>query len=88
MGAPFEKDRKSIEDQLLQAKREMLFSTFLATTEKRLKDEGKIKVYDKVIASALSSSESAAPKMPGGLPAGLPGGGRPRTRRPVPRKPQ
>jgi len=87
MGAQFEKDKKGIQDSLLQTKKDMLFSTFLETTEKRLKDEGKIKVYDKVIASALNSGESAAPKTPGGFPAGLPGGGRPRPRRPaVPRR--
>src|SRR5262249_6541381 len=52
MGAPFEKERKGIEDRLLGAKRDMMFSTFLSTTEKRLKDEGKIKIYQDVIDAA------------------------------------
>ena len=84
MGAAFEKDRKSIEDRLLQAKREMLFSSFLETTEKRLKDDGKIIVYDKVIAEAMSST---TPQTPGGAPK-PPTGGRPRPRRVAPGRPR
>jgi peptidyl-prolyl cis-trans isomerase D len=81
MAAGFEKDRKSIEDRLLQAKREMLFSSFLESTEKRLKDEGKIKIYDKVIEAALAS-EAGAPQVPG-MPQ-VPGRQRPRRTAPNP----
>ncbi|HEY6329930.1 MAG TPA: peptidyl-prolyl cis-trans isomerase [Blastocatellia bacterium] len=89
MGAGFEKDRKSIEDKLLNSKREMLFSAFLDSAEKRLKDEGKIVIYDKVIAQALNMPSTTPKGGPGGFPGG-PGGmpglppGRQRPRRTAP----
>jgi peptidyl-prolyl cis-trans isomerase D len=61
MGEPFQKERKSIEQRLLDEKRSTFFGTYLALIEKQLKDEGKIKVYDEAIAVAVQS--------PGGAPA-------------------
>jgi peptidyl-prolyl cis-trans isomerase D len=61
MGEPFQKERKSIEQRLLDEKRNTFFGTYLALTQKQLKDEGKIKVYDDAIAVAVQS--------PGGAPA-------------------
>ena len=60
MGEPFQKERKSIEQRLLDEKRNVYFSTYLALTEKQLKDAGKIKVYDEAVAAAVQS--------PGGAP--------------------
>lgn len=77
MGAAFEKEKKGIEDRLLGAKRDMMYSTFLSNTEKRLKDEGKIKIYQDVIDQAMATME-ASPQRPGGGPAGIPGRSRPR----------
>jgi peptidyl-prolyl cis-trans isomerase D len=76
MGPAFEKEKKGIQDRLLGAKRDMMFSTFLSNTEKRLKDEGKIKIYQDVIDQAMQTME-ASPQRPGGGPAGIPGRGRP-----------
>jgi peptidyl-prolyl cis-trans isomerase D len=53
MGEAFQKERKSIEQRLLDEKRNIYFSTYLTTTQKQMKDEGKIKIYDDVIAEAL-----------------------------------
>ena len=68
MGEAFEKERKSIEQRILDEKRNTFFSTYLATTQKQLKDEGKIKIYDNVIASAMDASgqlpETGQPRMP------------------------
>ena len=61
MGEPFQKERKSIEQRLLDEKRGIFFGTYLAITQKQLKDTGKIKVYDDAIAVAVQS--------PGGAPA-------------------
>src|SRR4030095_2778668 len=44
MGEAFQKERKTIEQRLLDEKRNNFFSTYLATTQKQLKDEGKIKI--------------------------------------------
>jgi peptidyl-prolyl cis-trans isomerase D len=72
MGDPFKKDRASIEQRLLDEKRNIYFSTFLETTQKQMKEAGKIKIYDDVIASAIGqpSSPAGQPPMPGGLPSG------------------
>ncbi|HEX8185371.1 MAG TPA: peptidyl-prolyl cis-trans isomerase, partial [Blastocatellia bacterium] len=53
MGEAFQKEKKSIEQRLLDEKRNIHFSTYLAMTQKQMKDEGKIKIYDDVIAEAL-----------------------------------
>jgi peptidyl-prolyl cis-trans isomerase D len=58
MGAPFQKERKSIEQRMLDDKRTSFFSTYLLMTQKQLKDEGKIKIYDDAVAAAVQSSGS------------------------------
>jgi peptidyl-prolyl cis-trans isomerase D len=68
MGDPFQKERKSIQQRLLDDKRNTFFSTYLAMTQKQLKDEGKIKVYDDAVAAAVASSgsptQTGQPRMP------------------------
>ena len=78
MGDPFQKERKSIEQRLLGERQNTFFSTYLAMTQKQLKDEGKIKIYDDVIATAM---ESAAPLPPGTDQPRMPGQTGPRPRR-------
>ena len=85
MGDAFQKQRKSIEDKLLNTKKDTIFSTFMSATEKRLKDEGKIKIYQSVIDEAMKADAELAPQVPGmPMPGG--GGSRPRPRRPSPRR--
>jgi len=76
MGEAFQKERKSIEQRMLDEKRNTFFSTYLAATQKQLNDEGKIKIYDDVIDSAIDTGgplpETGQPRMPS------PTGGRPR----------
>jgi peptidyl-prolyl cis-trans isomerase D len=79
MGEPFQKERKSIEQRLLDEKRNTFFATYLALTEKQLKDAGKIKVYDDAIAVAVQSS-GAAPAGAGQTQMPAPGGRAPRRR--------
>ncbi|HKV38778.1 MAG TPA: peptidylprolyl isomerase [Blastocatellia bacterium] len=92
MGEPFQKQKKSIEDRLLQAKQETLFSTLLQSAEKRLKDQGKIKIYQSVVDAVFKTGEPATPGIPGIPGGGQPGGSRPpfgagRPGRPVRRAP-
>jgi len=76
MGEAFQKERKSIEQRMLDERRNIVFSTYLATTQKQLKEEGKIKIYDDVIDSSVEAGgplpETGVPQMP------TPSGSRPR----------
>ncbi len=88
MGEPFQKERASIEQRLLDEKRNTFFSTYLAMTQKQMTDEGKIKLYDEAIATALETGgampQTGQPQLPsrsGGSPRRTPQGaqGNPRT---------
>ncbi|HEX8089623.1 MAG TPA: peptidyl-prolyl cis-trans isomerase, partial [Blastocatellia bacterium] len=70
MGEAFQKEKKSIEQRLLDEKRNTYFSTFLTMTQKQMKSDGKIKVYDDVIASAMETGED---DQPGGPQTPFPG---------------
>jgi peptidyl-prolyl cis-trans isomerase D len=69
MGEAFQKEKQSIQQRLLDEKRNTYFSTYLALTQKQMKDEGKIKIYDDVIAEALEPVGD----MPGGGQMPFPG---------------
>ena len=71
MGEPFQKEKKAIQERLLDSKRNTLFTSYLAAVQKRLKDDGDIVIYNDVIQSALGTSAA-----PGSLPGQpqLPGG--------------
>lgn len=60
MGGPFEKERKSIEQRLLDEHRNVYFSTYLVMTQKQLNDEGKIKIYEDAIVAAIDSGTAAS----------------------------
>lgn len=75
MGVAFQKERKSIEQRLLEERRNTLFSTYLAMTQKQMSSEGKIKIYDDAVAASVDSGGTPAagqPRMP------VPTGPRPR----------
>lgn len=65
MGEPFQKERASIEQRLLDEKRNTFFSTYLSMTQKQMEADGKIKIYQDAIATAL---ESEIPITPPGQP--------------------
>ncbi|HEU4390347.1 MAG TPA: SurA N-terminal domain-containing protein [Blastocatellia bacterium] len=65
MATDFKKDEKSIRDKLLSDQKEILFSTYLEEAQKRLKNEGKIKIYRDVINSAFGSDSAIPPPTPG-----------------------
>jgi peptidyl-prolyl cis-trans isomerase D len=81
MGEAFQKERKSIEQRLLDEKRTRFFSTYLSMTQKQLTDEGKIKIYSNEIDAAVQAI--AGRPASGGAPGapGAPGPSRPRQRR-------
>jgi len=66
MGEPFQKERKSLEERILEGKRSNFFSTYLVSRQKALKDEGEIKIFEDVIESAIASTPStgAGPQRP------------------------
>jgi len=74
MGEPYQKERASIEQRLLDEKRNTFFSTYLAMTQKRLQAEGKIKIYEEEIAAAIETSgpapQTGLPQMPARTGAG------------------
>jgi peptidyl-prolyl cis-trans isomerase D len=76
MGEPFQKERKSIEQRLLDERRTIFFSTYLVMAQKQLNEEGKIKVYDDAIAAAIDSGTAAT------------GQSQPRTPSPTPTRPR
>ncbi len=57
MGEPFQKERASIDQRLLDEKRNTFFSTYLAMTQKQFQAEGKIKIYDEAIAEGMETGE-------------------------------
>jgi len=90
MGEPFQKERASIEQRLLDERRNTFFSTYLSMTQKQLQADGKIKIHDDAIATAIDTGSgltlppSGIPQMPGrtgGAPRRTPTGGQgvPRT---------
>ena len=89
MAGEFQKNRKSIVERLEQGRRESFFSAYLASVEKSLKAEGKIKIYQDLIDNAMDVASPAAGSQPS-IPRtpGFPGaGGGPRRRR-TPQGPQ
>jgi peptidyl-prolyl cis-trans isomerase D len=76
MGEAFTKAKKGIEDKLLQEKRDNLFTAHLATSQKQLKDQGKITVYqgviDTLIANSPTTNEPGAPTGGGSNPMNRP----------------
>jgi hypothetical protein len=79
MGEPFQKERKSIEQRLLDEKRNTFFTTYLEMTQKELREQGKIKIYEDSIASAIESSTPATQEKgqsQGGGPPRVPSSGR------------
>lgn len=72
MGDAFQKEKKSIEQRLLDEKRNTYYATYMTELQKRLKDDGKIKIYQERIDSAIQASASTQPGLED-LP-GMPGG--------------
>jgi peptidyl-prolyl cis-trans isomerase D len=67
MGEAFQKEKKSLEQRLLDEKRNVYFSTYLAQLQQKLKDENRIKVYQDRIDSAMEAlavQPGAAPQQP------------------------
>jgi peptidyl-prolyl cis-trans isomerase D len=74
MGEPFQKERASIEQRLMDEKRNTFFTTYLAMTQKRLQAEGKIKIYEDEIAAGIDvggpAPQTGLPQLPARTGAG------------------
>jgi peptidyl-prolyl cis-trans isomerase D len=69
MGEAFQKAKKGIEEKLLQEKRDNLFTTHLAASQKQLKEAGKITIRQEVIDTLIAGSPTSPDAgMPGGAP--------------------
>lgn len=68
MGEAFQKERKSIEERLMTSRREAIFSAYVARVQARLKEEGKIKIFQDVIEGGLEVEGVTGPSAP--LPSG------------------
>ncbi|MEW6127005.1 MAG: SurA N-terminal domain-containing protein [Acidobacteriota bacterium] len=84
MGEAFQKERRGIEDKLLQSKRSDMFQAYLDGLKKQLTDAGKIVIYEEPINALLASDTSGGARTPGSGGTPLPGG---TTRRPTRRPP-
>lgn len=71
MGDAFQKEKKSIETRLLDEKRNTYYATYMSQLQKQLKDDGKIKIYQDRIDSAIQATASTQPGLED-LP-GMPG---------------
>jgi peptidyl-prolyl cis-trans isomerase D len=83
MGEAYTKEKKAIEQRLLEEKRNTYFNTYLKLLQKQLQDDGTIKVYKARLDSAMDASASqpgASPQRPG-MPGGMPQPGRSAPRR-------
>ena len=58
MGEAFQKEKKSIESRLLDEKRNVYFTTYLAELQQKLKAERRIKIYQDRIDSAMEALAS------------------------------
>lgn len=67
-GAPFEEQRKSIEQGLLSTKRSIYFDTYIAMVMQKMKQDGSIEVYNDVIAENFQKAPQDQAPTPGGLP--------------------
>jgi len=86
MGEAFQKEKKSIELRLLDEKRNTYYATYMSQLQKQMKDDGKIKIYQDRIDSAMQAAASTQPGLED-LP-GMPGGQQPQPRSGPRRAPQ
>lgn len=70
----FAKQRDSLREQMLTQKRGEIFSEYVASTRRKMEDDGSIKVYQDVVEKI---DGPPAGGLPPGMPAGFPGGGAP-----------
>jgi peptidyl-prolyl cis-trans isomerase D len=84
MGEAFQKEKKSLEQRMLDEKRNVVFSTYLAQLQQQMKADGKIKIYQNRIDDAMEALASqpgaaqqpdipAAPARPRRMPSRPPG---------------
>ncbi|HKY06399.1 MAG TPA: hypothetical protein VJQ56_15995, partial [Blastocatellia bacterium] len=70
MGQPFEQERKSIEERLLEGKRASFFTAYIASKQKTMKDKGEVEIYQDVLDTAIASGAGTDPMR--GMPRGNP----------------
>ncbi len=64
--AEFAKQREQLRQTMLSERQSQVFGDYIAAVQARMKRDGKIKIYDDVLAT-LEEEEPAAAPMPGGL---------------------
>ncbi|MFN2530636.1 MAG: SurA N-terminal domain-containing protein [Pyrinomonadaceae bacterium] len=64
--AEFAKQREQLKQQMLSTRQDQVFEDYVAAVQERMKREGKIKIYNDVLATLEEDEPNAAP-LPGGL---------------------
>jgi len=66
--AEFPKQRDQVRQSMLSERQSQVFEDYIAAVQKRMREEGKIKIYDEVLAAIVEDEEPAAiPNLPQGL---------------------
>jgi peptidyl-prolyl cis-trans isomerase D len=65
--AEFAKQRDSLRQSMLSERQGQIFEDYVAGVQDRMKREGKIKIYDDVLATLEEDEEPSPPMIPGGL---------------------
>jgi peptidyl-prolyl cis-trans isomerase D len=65
--AEFAKQRDSLRQSMLSERQGQVFEDYVAGVQERMKREGKIKIYEDVLATLEEDEEPAPPMIPGGL---------------------
>jgi parvulin-like peptidyl-prolyl isomerase len=64
-------ERERLKQQMMGARENQVFEDYIAGVQQKMKRDGKIKVYDQVLAQLDEAEAAAEPQLPAGLPPGL-----------------
>jgi parvulin-like peptidyl-prolyl isomerase len=68
--AQFARQRDQLTQTLLATRRDDVYADYITSTRARLDREGKVKIYEDVLARSAEDDAAAAPPLGGGFPGG------------------
>jgi len=63
--------RDTLKQSMMSERQDQVFEDYIAGVQQKMKRDGKIKIYDKVLAQLEEEEPAAEPGFPGGLPGGI-----------------
>src|ERR1051325_5106485 len=63
--------RDTLKQSMMSERQDQVFEDYIAGGQQKMKRDGKIKIYDKVLAQLEEEEPAAEPGFPGGLPGGI-----------------